>query len=86
MIVCISCPVNICADAGVVCLKYHAGIPIAQRREAHHKFLRDEVQVLVYVLHYVYRYWEPIAVYSGTPLIWRLFSLINLSIYSTFTP
>lgn len=33
-------------DAGVVCLKYHAGLPLKDRKEAHHKFLRDEVQVL----------------------------------------
>lgn len=37
-------------DAGVVCLKYHAGLSITQRREAHHKFLRDEVQVCTYTL------------------------------------
>ena len=34
-------------DAGVVCVKYHAGLSISDRREVHHKFLRDEVQVCV---------------------------------------
>lgn len=38
-------------DAGVMCVKYHAGLSISDRREAHHKFLRDEVQVCVF-----YRY------------------------------
>ena len=41
-------------DAGVVCLKYHAGLSINERREAHHKFLRDEVQVHTELWEYAY--------------------------------
>lgn len=34
-------------DAGVNCGKYHAGLSCERRKETHHKFLRDELQVHV---------------------------------------
>ena len=34
-------------DAGVNCDKYHAGLSSEKRKETHHKFLRDELQVPV---------------------------------------
>ena len=34
-------------DAGVNCAKYHAGLSCERRKETHHKFLRDELQVHV---------------------------------------
>ncbi len=33
------------SDAGVSCARYHAGLTNHERRETHHRFLRDEVQV-----------------------------------------
>lgn len=33
-------------DVGVNCAKYHAGLAHNVRKETHHKFLRDEVQVV----------------------------------------
>ena len=36
-------------DAGVNCGKYHAGLSCERRKETHHKFLRDELQVHVSV-------------------------------------
>ncbi|KAM6301267.1 bifunctional 3'-5' exonuclease/ATP-dependent helicase WRN [Aegotheles albertisi] len=32
---------------GVACAAYHAGMGIKQRRETHHKFMRDEIQCVV---------------------------------------
>lgn len=38
---------------GINCATYHAGMGIKPRRETHHKFMRDEIQVRDHIRHKV---------------------------------
>lgn len=38
---------SVLSDIGVSCMPYHAGLPDKARKEAHHKFINNQVQVVV---------------------------------------